>query len=131
MPHGGCLCGAIRYRIEGELASIEICHCSQCRRAQGTPFATNIPVRSDRFSLVQGAESLKVYASSPGKERLFCAHCGSPVISRRAGVPDWVRVRAGTLDAPVQARPRAHFHIASKADWWEIHDGLPQYAERD
>lgn len=131
MPSGGCLCGAIRYRIQGDLAPIEICHCSQCRRAQGTPFASNIPIRSERFTLVQGSESLTVYASSPGKERLFCRHCGSPVISRRTGVPDWVRVRAGTLDAPVPARPRAHFHVASKADWWDIEDDLPRYAERD
>ena len=32
---GGCLCGAVRYRVEGSLRDIHACHCSQCRRVTG------------------------------------------------------------------------------------------------
>lgn len=131
MTTGGCLCGAVRYDISEPLAPIEICHCSQCRKAQGTPFATNIPVSKRQFTITRGAASLRAYESSPGKERLFCERCGSPIISRRLALPDVVRVRAGTVDGAISARPRAHFHIASKADWWDITDDLPQFATRD
>jgi hypothetical protein len=131
MTTGGCLCGAVRYEISEPLAPIEICHCSQCRKAQGTPFATNIPVSEAHFTITRGGGSLRVYESSPGKQRLFCERCGSPVISRRAALPEVVRVRAGTLDGAIAARPRAHFHTASKADWWDITDDLPRYATRD
>ena len=32
---GGCLCGAVRYELLGELRGIVNCHCSKCRRFHG------------------------------------------------------------------------------------------------
>lgn len=131
MQAGSCLCGAVRFEIEGELAGIQLCHCSMCRKASGAAFAANMPVAAQNFRIVSGEASLKSYASSPGKERLFCAECGSPVISRTAAAPGMVRVRAGLLAEPVDARPVFHFHVASKASWAPIEDDLPKYpAER-
>lgn len=126
---GSCLCGGVRFRIDAELKPIQVCHCTQCRKAQGGPFATNIPVPVAAFELLDGARLLTAYESSPGKQRVFCGRCGSPVYSRRESLPDVVRVRAGLLDAPVSARPAWHFHTASKCDWWPIDDDLPQYPE--
>jgi hypothetical protein len=131
MQTGACLCGAVRYEVDGPLAPIQLCHCSQCRRASGAAFAANMPVRAAHFRVVAGAERLKAYESSPGKQRLFCEACGSPIISRSVAAPGWVRVRAGTLDEPAPTRPAFHFHVASKASWWPIEGELPQYpAER-
>lgn len=129
MHKGGCLCGGVEFAIHGELAPIQICHCSQCRKAQGTPFATNIPVRVADFDLRCGRELLCEYASSPGKQRAFCGRCGSPVYSRRDSDPRWVRIRAGLLEGPLAVTPAFHFHVASRCDWWQIHDDLPQFPE--
>ncbi len=125
---GGCLCGAVRYAVSGPLGSIVMCHCGQCRKAQGGAFAVNAAVRQTEFRLLAGAESLQAYASSPGKWRSFCSKCGSPIHSRRDADPQTLRLRLGTLDSPIDARPAAHIHVASKAPWWEITDALPQYA---
>lgn len=127
MLTGSCLCGAIRFRIETELAPIQVCHCSQCRKAQGAPFATNTPVSTADFHLLGGAELLRSFESSPGKERVFCSRCGSPIYSRKDSVPGVLRIRAGLLDGALAARPVAHFHTASKANWWAIDDALPQF----
>jgi hypothetical protein len=127
MHAGSCLCGAVRFEVTGELAPIQFCHCSQCRRASGTAFASNIPVAVEDFRIVCGEGRLKSYESSPGKERLFCADCGSPVISRAVRAPGMVRVRAGLLAEPVSARPGFHFHTSSTASWWPITDTLPRY----
>lgn len=124
---GQCLCGRITFEISGEPAPIEICHCSQCRRAQGTAFATNIPVAADQFHFLTGEDCLSVYESSPGKERAFCSHCGAPVFSRRASLPGKIRVRAGLLEGPLKQGPSSHAFTASKADWWTITDDLPQF----
>ncbi len=39
------------------------------------------------FRLLSGEQLLKVYELSPGKQRPFCSHCGSPVYSRRQSLP--------------------------------------------
>jgi len=127
MHTGSCLCGAVRYEIAGELAPLQLCHCSQCRRASGAAFAANMPVRNEDFRVIAGADKLKAFASRPGKERVFCADCGSQLFSRNAGFPDHVRVRARGLDAPAAPPLAFHFHVASKAPWWPIEDDLPQY----
>lgn len=129
MYTGSCLCGGVRFRIEQELEPIQVCHCSQCRKAQGTPFATNTPVDRSAFTLTQGQELLTEYESSPGKLRVFCRRCGSPIYSTKNDVPNVVRIRAGLINEPLNARPIAHFHTASKCNWWSITDHLPQFPE--
>jgi hypothetical protein len=92
---GSCLCGGITFRVETELEPIQVCHCAQCRKAQGGPFAAVIPVAASTFKLLSGEHLLKFYESSPGKQRVFCGCCGSPIYSRRQALPAVVRVRAG------------------------------------
>lgn len=127
MYTGGCLCGGIRFRVESELEPLQICHCSQCRKAQGGPFAANTPVSEAAFRLVSGAELLTAYESSPGKQRVFCRRCGSPIYSKRDALPEVLRLRAGLIDEPLAVRPVAHSYVGSKASWWPIEDGLPRF----
>ena len=129
MYTGSCLCGGIGYQVSGELKPIQVCHCRQCRKAQGTPFVTNIPVRAGDFSIVSGKELLREYESSPGKVRVFCGNCGSPIFSRRAADLTTVRLRAGSLDQDLPVRAGFHIFAAHKANWWQIEDELPRYDE--
>lgn len=126
---GSCLCGAIRYEIHGQLGPIVHCHCSMCRKAQGSAFGTISPIPAASFVLLTGDGALKAYRSSPDKERVFCSHCGSPLFSRRKSLPGTLRLRVGTLDDPLSQRPTAHIFTGSKASWHEITDALPQHAE--
>jgi len=124
---GSCLCGGIQFRIATELAPIEVCHCGQCRKAQGTAFATNSPISTTAFLLLRGDGLLAEYESSPGKRRVFCKRCGSPIYSTRSALPGVLRIRVGLIDGPVAAKPVAHIHVASKCNWWPISDSLPQF----
>ena len=124
---GGCLCGAVRYEVTGELAPIQLCHCGQCRKAQGGPFGANIPVATTDFRLVQGAEAMKDYRASPGKLRVFCGACGGPLFSQRDETPETLRLRAGSLDDTAGLEVGLHSQTASAADWWPIDDDLPVY----
>lgn len=127
MYTGSCLCGGVQFRIEAELEPIQICHCSQCRKAQGTPFATNIPVANTAFNLVSGAELLTSFESSLGKERVFCGKCGSPIYSKKDTVLGILRIRAGLINEPFLTKPVAHFYTGSKANWWPINDDFSQF----
>jgi len=40
MIRGSCLCGKVKYEYDGEIEEIAMCHCSQCRKAQGGAFGT-------------------------------------------------------------------------------------------
>lgn len=128
MYTGSCLCGGVRFRIHAELAPIQVCHCEQCRKAQGGPFATNIPVESSTFEWLAGRDLLRAFESTPGKLRHFCGTCGSPVYSERNNVPGVMRVRAGLLDGPLRTQIESHAYVASKANWWTIQDAAPQHA---
>lgn len=127
MYKGSCLCGAVSYELRGEPGPIVYCHCSRCRKAQGTAFGTNAPVKAAEFHLLSGQDALKEFESSPGKHRVFCKHCGSPVYSRNTAIPGTLRLRIGLLDTPVAARPVAHIYASSHAEWERILDELPQY----
>jgi hypothetical protein len=127
---GSCLCGGVRYTYTGGFGGFIYCHCSLCRKAQGSAFGANAPVDEAGFQLLQGEALLKAYESSPGKQRVFCSHCGSPLYSRSAAVPGVLRLRLGLLDTPPPLGPQAHIFAASKAPWYDILDGLPQFAQR-
>jgi len=129
MYKGGCLCGAVRFTISAGIRNIIYCHCSQCRKAQGSAFATNGIVDVDRFTIVTGEDELTAYESIPGQTKYFCKHCGSPIISKSVSRPDQVRVRLGTIESDISERPEAHIFVTSKANWEDICGDIPQYEE--
>jgi hypothetical protein len=126
MLTGSCLCGGIRYEIRADLESASNCHCSQCRKASGTAFASTAAIPADAFHFVTGENLLKEWESSPGIRRCFCGRCGSPILKRNNARPETIRLRLGTLDSDPGVKPSKHIYTASKAPWFEITDGLPQ-----
>lgn len=129
MYKGSCLCGSVRYEISGELGEFGYCHCTSCRKASGTAHAANAPVERSAFSLTSGAEDLREFESSPGKSRVFCGRCGSPIYAYLRANMDVIRVRLGSLDTPFTKQPRAHTWVSDKAPWAPIADKVPQFAE--
>ena len=129
MYQGGCLCGAARFEIHGAISNIVYCHCSQCRRAQGSAFAANGVVAVADFRLTRGEEVLTGYAVSADQTKYFCRRCGSPIYSRRKSVAGQVRVRLGAIESDITERPGAHIFVGSKANWEDIADSLPRYHE--
>lgn len=128
--HGSCLCGGIRYQIDGELSGAMFCHCQKCRKANGSAFAFNAPIAANNFKLLSGAELLQSFASSPDAKRYFCKNCGSPLYSQRSSAPEILSLRLGTLNDDIAINKVAHIFVGSKAAWDDIHDDLPQFAER-
>ena len=129
MLKGRCLCGSVQYEYQGEITEIAICHCSQCRQAQGTPFVTNAPIETDKLRFVSGEDSLKSYFSSENKRRVFCSHCGSPIFSQRMDMPEKVRLRVGTITSLVEHSPDYHIFHDSKVHWFDGSEGIVAYAE--
>jgi hypothetical protein len=128
MTAGRCLCGTVRYEIDGPLKAMLHCHCSMCRKHHGTAFATWVVAPLAGFRMVSGDEAVVRYASSPGFHRSFCKVCGSVVPE---AVPDRgiVVAPAGNLEGDLGMTPQFHMFTASKAAWYAIEDDLPQFDE--
>ena len=125
---GGCLCGAMRYEVEGPLFDASHCHCSMCRRFHGAAFSTYAKVNAGAFRWLKGAELLAVYETTPGIGWAFCRICGSSLgIPGDAGLRE---VTLGTLDQDPGIRPEYHMFVGSKAAWHDITDSLPRHDER-
>ncbi len=119
--YGGCLCGAVRYSVEGPLRAVVACHCDQCRRSSGHHVAaTSAPRDAVR---IEGEVSW--YASSPEARRGFCGVCGSNLFWEAEG-RETLSIFAGTLDGASGLRLERHIFVADKGDYYDITDGLPQ-----
>jgi len=131
MHAGSCLCGAITYEVHGELSDFGNCHCRSCRKTSGSAFGANAGAERTAFKLLSGADTLREYESSPGKLRVFCSRCGSPIYAYLTKSPDVLRIRLGSLDTPFAKRARAHTFVSDKADWEDIEafSSLPQFPE--
>jgi hypothetical protein len=127
MYKGSCLCGTVQFEISGEIHDIVYCHCSLCRKAQGSAYATNGNVKKVDFKFISGIHNLTEYMSPPGQTKFFCKTCGSPIMSENSTRPDKIRVRLGTIESNITERPGCHIFVASKASWDVITDDLPQH----
>ena len=122
---GGCLCGAVRYRVTGAPMAVEYCHCSMCRRAGGAPVVAWADVSAGNFAWLQGAPAS--FRSSREATRLFCGRCGSPLVFQWDATPEKLTVTVGTLDRPEDFVPRQHIYHADRLPWLRLSDDLPRY----
>jgi hypothetical protein len=134
---GSCLCGGVRFEIDGVLSAPLNCHCVNCRKQHGAAFRSRARVQIADFKWVRGEELVTYFESSPGFQRGFCRICGSPIVNRpgpgslsaqvdpsstsQYGVP------LGILDDDPNVRPQSHIFVRSKAPWFDFTDNLPQF----
>lgn len=122
---GGCLCGAVTYRVNGPMRPVVGCHCSQCRRTSGHHVAATAAARAD--VTVRGVVTW--FVSSPQARRGFCGICGSNLFWDATGTH--LSIFAGTLDAPTGLKLVGHIHCEDRGDYYNLADGLPAVAGAD
>lgn len=117
-----CLCGACTFEFPGPAGAITACHCTQCRKLSGHYSAS---FDADESHLVwRRRAALKEYTTPGGGRRGFCSACGSSLWFRSAAGE--FSVEAGSVIGPTGGRLAEHIFVASKGDYYEIDDGLPQ-----
>jgi hypothetical protein len=121
---GGCLCGAVRFVVRGQLDGVVGCHCSQCRRQTGLYYAATECALRD--ITIADAGTLNWYRASDSAGRGFCGRCGSALFWQADG-EDRVSVMVGAFDDPSGLSMRYHIYCADKPDFYEIAGDAPQY----
>jgi len=124
---GGCLCGAIRYELDGALIDAGYCHCRMCQRASGAPVVAwaTFPIECFRYT----AQAPAINHSSAQYQREFCSQCGTPLVFRRRTGATMLDITLASLDNPPAITPQYHIWCMSQLKWFETADSLPRHAE--
>jgi hypothetical protein len=125
---GGCLCGGVRYRCSTAPVAVLFCHCKDCQRCTGGPFAVVAVVRSGAVEIVQGQTRSHTVTGEDGGRvfREFCPACGSPLFSGLEADRRLIGIKAGSLDDSSQLKPTMHIWTDSAVAWLPIADELPK-----
>ena len=122
---GGCLCGEVRFKAEGEPLNVRVCHCRLCQKAMGSPFFARAQFVPAALSVTAETER---YQTSANIDRVFCKRCGTRLFSwRRNGTA--VGVALAVFDDRNAFAPSEHIWVSEKMNWLKLDDGLPQYPE--
>lgn len=123
--YGSCLCGQVRFEIDGGFESFYLCHCEYCRKDTGSAHAANLFSSSASLKWVSGENLVKSFTlPSTRHTKSFCAVCGSALPNMQMGGRLLV-TPAGSLDSEVAIRPNAHIFTSSKADWDDRLEQIP------
>ena len=116
---GGCLCGAVRFRGEGEPINVRTCHCRNCQKAMGTFFARALFAQS---ALTIEGDTAR-FASSESLDRVFCTTCGTRLFALAQAYGTMASIALAAFDDRNAFAPTEHI-------WVSEHDGLGQARRR-
>lgn len=124
---GGCLCSAIRFRISGEPIYSSVCHCASCRRASAASVVAWLTFDRSQIEILSGQP--RVYRSSQGVVRQFCATCGSQLTYENAATPATVDITTASLDNPNLFPPTLEVWLEHRLSWQAADQARTQYAK--
>jgi len=123
---GSCLCGAVKYQVDGPVKQVVGCHCTACRKQTGHFLATT-DAWNDHFKLTE-QRGLKWYRSSDHSRRGFCAECGSVLFFATDGA-EKISITAGTLDGATGLNLVAHIFVDDKGDYYDLEESTPHHPQ--
>jgi len=129
VQEGGCLCGALRYSIEGRGVLLSACHCTECQRTTGSAFGLSLIVLRESVKLLKGTPRVfeKTFDDGRVKTTTFCTECAGRIWNELARIPQIINVKPGTLDDPKWLDPVAHIWLSKKQPWVPIPDGALRF----
>jgi hypothetical protein len=127
---GGCTCGAIRYVCAHAPIAMLNCHCGDCQRSSGAPFASGVIVMVSDTGITGTPKTFSVRAASGSLAvRSFCPACGTPLFTRGETAPGFMSIRFSTLDDQTSFRPMLDIWTSSAQPWVCFNRGIPQHPQ--
>ena len=125
LHEGGCICGAVRYRVAGPPAMVAYCHCEDCRRSSGSVVSVLAGFSREGFEWLGGSPTC--FSTTPAVDRGFCNACGAPLFYENRNFPENIYLHIGSFDHPDRLPPDRHTWVSQRISWHEIKDDLKQY----
>jgi hypothetical protein len=120
---GRCLCGAVTFEARGTPLWVVHCHCESCRRQTSSPATTFAGYLLRQVSFATSVR--RVFESSPGVQRSFCARCGSPLSYEASRFPGEIHLYVATFDDPAPFVPQRHVNYGERVAWLRLDEHLP------
>ena len=127
---GGCPCGRLRFRLLTDPMFVHACHCKNCQRETGAPFAHHALIEHTQFLVLQGEPVFVPVPSSTGARHVVarCPACHAALWNEWGASPPVTRyVRVGVLDKPSRLPPQAHIFTRSRQPWVNLDSGAPAF----
>ena len=118
---GGCQCGAVRFRVGGEIGRASICHCRMCQKAFAGPFGALVTVNLADLTWTRAAPAR--FQSSNTVQRGFCAACGTPLTFEWS--VDKIDLAVFAFDDPSAVEPVAQLAVEGRPAWMEHLADMP------
>jgi hypothetical protein len=128
---GGCLCGAVRYRVDGEPMATIACHCRDCQHATGGGPAHMMVLKKDQLEILRGRPRAYWSFAESGHRvgRHYCETCGAPLFQENAAHREVAMVKVGSLDDPSRFPPQRNVWTASAQSWMHVDTHLPSFSQ--
>jgi len=125
---GGCYCGAVRFRAEGDSVFHGQCHCRECQYASGGQPNVVIGMPESGFAWTKGApKGFTRTDIENAVTREFCAACGTQLLTTSPNVPGMKLIKAGVLDDPTVFKPQMAIFLVDKQPFHHVPDGIPTF----
>jgi hypothetical protein len=125
---GGCLCGEIRYRLNGPSLFVSQCCCKDCQKATGTGHTTIVGIDKSQLELSGQPKTYTNSGESGGDvTRHFCGNCGGRLYTSGTLPGDVIMVQAGSLDDPGRVAPESVIYTKDAVGWDFFDPALPQF----
>ena len=128
---GGCYCGAVRYKAEGEPMMKAECFCRECQyiTGGGPNYFMILPQAAMSWTEGTPAAFTRPDLENPVTRR-FCAECGTHLVTELQDGERFV-LKVGTMDDPnLYGGPKAAIFTVDQQAFHEIAEGLPCFDRR-
>ena len=126
---GGCQCGAVRYEISAEPATLYVCHCTECQKQTASAFGMSVTYPTESVKITKGEMKVWRRMADSGAEVFcrFCSTCGTRLFHGKDSRAHYINLKAGTLDDCSWLKPVGHVWTKRAQPWVYIEEGVLKF----
>lgn len=124
LHHAACSCGQLTAACRGDPVRVSACHCLNCQRRTGGPFAVQARFPVGRVT-ISGERASWVRQNESGSSATFsfCPTCSSIVFYHNSPMPDLLAIPLGAFADPSFPAPWVQVFQNRQHPW--IHLDVP------
>ena len=123
--NGSCFCGAITYRLKRDPMFVHACHCRDCQKQTGGPFAINALIERAEVEILSGTPiRIEMDTDSGRPHDIYrCPACHTALWSDYGRREKLVFIRVASLDEPERCAPDVHIFTHTRLPFADIPPG--------